>query len=68
MKVRLNKSVRVPVPAGSVVDLPDSQAILLIKVGTAVRYEESKSVERAVKAPEEKAAKKASAKKTKKKE
>lgn len=69
MKIRLMKAARVQVPAGTEVEVPDSQARLMVKAGLAVIAPEPKTIEKAVKAPAETAEKKAPAKKrTKKKE
>lgn len=69
MRIRLTRSARVQVPAGTEVEVPDSQARLMIRAGLAVFITEPKTVETAVKVPEETAEKKAQAKKktTKKK-
>lgn len=40
MKVILKQNVRVPMPAGTVVDLTDSQAALLISIGHAEEYKD----------------------------
>ena len=57
MKVKLLQNANVLMPAGSVFDLEDSRAALLISIGHAVQVNE-KQVERAVKAPAEKKTKK----------
>lgn len=44
MKVILKQNVRVPMPAGTVVDLTDSQAALLISIGHAEEYKEKPAV------------------------
>ena len=69
MKVRLTKAARVQVPAWTVVEMPECQAVLMIKAGVAERILPEKIVEKAVKVPAETAEKKAQAKKktTKKK-
>lgn len=67
MKVRLLKNAHVLAPAGTEIEMVDSQARLLIAAGLAVKPEE-KPIEKAVEAPAETAEKKAPAKKRKKKE
>lgn len=57
MKIKLLQNANVLMPAGSVVDLEDARAALLISIGHAVQVNE-KQVERAVKAPAEKKTKK----------
>ena len=57
MKVKLMQCICVPMPAGTVLDLEDSRAALLISIGHAVQVNE-KPVERATKAPTEKKTKK----------
>ena len=68
MKIRLLKKAHVPAPAGTEIELVDSQARLLIAAGIAVKVE-AVAVETAVKAPTETAEKKSAPKKkaTKKK-
>ena len=57
MKIKLMQNANVLMPAGSVIDLEDSRAALLISIGHAVQVNE-KPVERATKAPTEKKTKK----------
>lgn len=57
MKIKLMQNANVLMPAGSVIDLEDSRAALLISIGHAVQVND-KQVERAVKAPTEKKTKK----------
>lgn len=64
MRITLTQSARVNVPAGTTVEMADSMALLLIRVGKAKKAE-SLIVEKAVKAPAETAEKKPAAKKRK---
>ncbi len=57
MKIKLMQNSNVLMPAGTVLDLEDSRAALLISIGHAVQVNE-KQVERATKAPTEKKTKK----------
>ena len=57
MKVKLTQTVRVLTPAGTELEMEDSQAALLIMAGHAVPVKE-KAVERAIKQPAEKKTKK----------
>ena len=57
MKIKLMQNASVLMPAGTVLDLEDSRAALLISIGHAVQVND-KQVERAVKAPTEKKTKK----------
>ena len=57
MKIKLMQNASVLMPAGTVLDLEDSRAALLISIGHAFQVNE-KQVERAVKAPNEKKTKK----------
>lgn len=60
MRIKLTQNARVLVPAGTEIDLEDSQAAMLIGIGHAmpVKGAKEKPVVKAVKAPTEKKTKK----------